>query len=443
MTLTNLTARDFRCFHRVEARLAPLTLLVGENGAGKTSFLALARALLDSGYGFRIPDFREPPYDLGTFRDIARRQGSRGGAAASFSASFDALPRRDRKTAHRHEVTFVERAGRAVPSERRYASGGNAFIARESELAIETPRGRWSGAYPRYGARGSRGDSIPPQVALSELTAGGGAADAEWRRLRGEDGTESRPRRADFEAAREVARSFSAVWPSGRRYCNAPARTRPLETGDTGKPERDREGETLAAGLADEGMGELGRREELRDRLAAFGSSAGLFDEIRARRPPGSVGSPVQVQVRRNASRKKGPWRDLADAGCGVRRTLPLLTELYRRDGARIFLLRQPETHLHPRAQAEIGSLLCRVAASGRQVIVETHSDYLWDRVRMDARDGRTELRPKDVSLLFFERGDREVNIHSIEFDRVGAVIGAPVGYRQFFLDELNRSISV
>ena len=62
-TITKVTARDFRCFREVEATLAPLTLLVGENSTGKTSFLALIRALLDAGYRFRAPDFREPPYD--------------------------------------------------------------------------------------------------------------------------------------------------------------------------------------------------------------------------------------------------------------------------------------------------------------------------------------------------------------------------------------------
>ena len=61
----------------------------------------------------------------------------------------------------------------------------------------------------------------------------------------------------------------------------------------------------------------------------------------------------------------------------------------------------------------------------------------------MDVRDGKTDLKPKDVSLLFFERGDLDVKIHSLEFDGVGAVIGAPEGYREFFLEELDRSITV
>ena len=43
-----ITIENFRCFREKQtARLAPLTLLVGENSTGKTSFLALLRALGD------------------------------------------------------------------------------------------------------------------------------------------------------------------------------------------------------------------------------------------------------------------------------------------------------------------------------------------------------------------------------------------------------------
>lgn len=55
--------RDFRCFHDEQtARLAPLTLLVGDNSTGKTSFLAAVRAVWDAAFRQAEPDFREPPY---------------------------------------------------------------------------------------------------------------------------------------------------------------------------------------------------------------------------------------------------------------------------------------------------------------------------------------------------------------------------------------------
>ena len=444
MTLTKITAKDFRCFRSAEARLAPLTLLVGENSTGKTSFLALVRALLDSGYGLQVPDFREAPYDLGTFHDIAHSRGARGGSARAFSASFEARHRSKAKT-HRYEVTFEERAAFAVPSVHRYASGRNAFVERETDFTIETPRGKWTGAYSETGVPIRRGEafSIPPWFVLRELFARGEAADTIRRRLRDENGTASAPSHDDLKAVSMALRSFSAVWPLERPYCSAPVRTRPLRTYDPLKLAPDPEGENIPTYLANLSAREKAQWEGLRDLLVSFGSTAGLFDELRVNRLSGSGGGPFQIQVRKHAFGKKGPWRNLIDVGYGVSQTLPFLTELNRHDGAEMFLLQQPEVHLHPRAQAEFGSLLCRVAALGQQVIVETHSDHLLDRVRMDVRDGKTDLQPKDVSLLFFERGDLDVSIHSLKFDGAGAVIGAPEGYRQFFLDELDRSITV
>ena len=75
--------------------------------------------------------------------------------------------------------------------------------------------------------------------------------------------------------------------------------------------------------------------------------------------------------------------------------------------------------------------------------MIETHSDYIIDRVRMDVRDGTTGLKPEDVSILYFEPGDLSVKIHSIRIDDAGNIKGAPEGYRQFFTDELTRSLWV
>ncbi len=61
----------------------------------------------------------------------------------------------------------------------------------------------------------------------------------------------------------------------------------------------------------------------------------------------------------------------------------------------------------------------------------------------MDVRDKKTDLKPEDVSILYFERDGLEVNIHSLRLDEMGNVLDAPPGYRQFFMDEVTRSIGL
>ena len=186
--------------------------------------------------------------------------------------------------------------------------------------------------------------------------------------------------------------------------------------------------------------------ERLKAMLESFGRSAGLFDEVSIKQLGRRESEPFQVHVRKFSGKLKGPWRNLIDVGYGVSQALPVIFEILRNwhmETAPLLLLQQPELHLHPSAQAALGSFFCHSAQEYRQLVVETHSDHLLDRVRMDIRDRRTTLQPDDVSILFFERNRLDVRIHSLRIDAEGNVLGAPDSYRQFFMDETRRSLGL
>jgi predicted ATPase len=130
------------------------------------------------------------------------------------------------------------------------------------------------------------------------------------------------------------------------------------------------------------------------------------------------------------------------DVGYGVSQALPVVAETLQARRGSLFLLQQPEVHLHPRAQAALGTYLANIARQRRlTIVIETHSDYLIDRVRMDVRD-KTGLDPKDVCILFFERNGLNVTVSQLGMDDKGNILGAPSGYRQFFLQEQLRAIA-
>ena len=237
-----------------------------------------------------------------------------------------------------------------------------------------------------------------------------------------------------------------------RVFANAPTRSSPRRTYDPASVETDPEGVSVPSFLANLYRRNAYAWRQLKFRLERFGQESELFDEIHVRSFGKSDGDPFQIQVRKHSGpksrRRKGPWRNLIDVGYGVSQALPLLTELMTSEVSTLFLLQQPEVHLHPQAQAELGTLFCDVASGGEhqlwgdhQLFIETHSDYIIDRVRMDVRDGTTDLKPEDVSILYFEPGERSVRIHSIRIDGAGNIKDAPDGYRQFFTDEMMRSI--
>jgi predicted ATPase len=104
------------------------------------------------------------------------------------------------------------------------------------------------------------------------------------------------------------------------------------------------------------------------------------------------------------------------------------------------FLLQQPEVHLHPKAQAELGSFLGAIAKLKKNIfVIETHSDYLFDRIKMDIKDKK--LSAEDVSVVYFERIGGVVLTRLIELDENGNLINVPDNYRKFFLEEERRMI--
>ncbi len=431
--------------------MAPLTLLVGENSTGKTSFLALVRALREVAFESKVPDFRDPPYDLGIFSEVAYNR-VRGGAK-SFEAGFsggDRLrpvdPDKVVDGSFTFAVTFQPRSGVPYPTTRRLSAHDVSLeVSQDSMRAKVSDRETTIPTSQRPGLQ----DDDQQLVHLQSLVLSGGL-------LEGSSGEASVPvneRSYGSLTSQDVARIIQLTIELHRGslsqrsqsaiFAGAPVRSTPKRTYDPSRPFRDPEGEYIPTLLANMSRHTPNEWLSLKGVLEDFGKTSGLFNEIAIESLGKTEGSPFQLHVRKSGGRLKGRGRNLIDVGYGVSQVLPVLTELLREDHASMFLLQQPEVHLHPTAQAALGSLFCEVAGWDRQIIVETHSDYLLDRVRMDVRDKKTNLKPEDVSILYFEPDGLDVKIHSLELDENGNIMNAPPGYGQFFMDEMRRSIGL
>lgn len=471
MHINKLSLSDFRCFRQKQTvHLAPLTLLVGENSTGKTSLLALIHVLWDVAFHDRFPDFKKPPYDLGSFDEIAHHRGGRGGRATEFGAELswehDGGTRRRgerpisaaRNHAFRFRAAFRRDGAAPFPSVRRIESNSawvEACIPGDGvdvSLRFSTRNGKWELKRPDL-----RGGSWGLSSALSDiqqrrLPALGflvryflGRTVSESAEPDLSSGTRVSPTKEDIEELFGLEPPIEGR--TTQPFSSAPVRSRPRRTYDPSHPLEDAEGEHIPMFLSRTARRNDPTWESLKSSLEAFGQEAGLFDEIAIKTLGGQVGGPFQIQIRKFGTRAKGPSRNIIDVGYGVSQVLPIVTELLRPQGPEIFLLQQPEVHLHPSAQAALGSLFGDVAAQGRQLLVETHSDHLMDRIRMDVRDGRSKLKPEDVSILYFERGNLSVTIHSLGWDANGNLVARdgdiPDGYREFFRLETRRSLGL
>ena len=460
--------------------LAPLTLLVGENSTGKTSFLAMIRALWDVAFVERVPDFREQPYDLGTFSEIIHSFDDGHIDSDLFDASFEILEPESDDPPFSFSVQFSDWEGFPFPTVRRAAQGDTWFqVDSQTDrdiVRLGAGQHTWTPQDPIETLHFD-GERLIPMGMLNSIVGGqlrrhdhrppkSGALNDGLIGTPSEDVLTEVVQRVD-----ELLSFQSSGWRGNLRgniasapFAGAPIRSQPKRTYDPTRPIRDPEGEYIPHYLAG-----LSRREpahwiELKKNLEDFGQQSGLFDEVSIESLGNTAAGPFQLKIGKTKKQFNRRHRNIIDMGYGVSQALPIITELLRPDTPAMFLLQQPEVHLHPSAQAALGTLFCSVARpsqtgrwlarpdgrrvkiggpSGRQLIVETHSDYILDRVRMDIRDKKTALTPREVSILYFEAGESGVKIHSLSLDQDGNVQDAPAGYGRFFLEETRRSIGL
>jgi hypothetical protein len=421
-----LLLSDFRSFRgNIDVPLRPLTLLVGENSGGKSSFLAAARLAWDTVFQPHSPRFNEPPFELGAYPHIASAWPS--ALARSFQIGC-------RVGEVEHRATYSESEGQPaltgwsvkIPSASiqtrlvRRMSGRSTW---KTDLAADGLEVSSSVRADDPAERAWNNWVLSPTILSSRSWAGSGTRQVD---------------NATFRAIESELRAFtsSLVRPVGfSAVQRVPSRTEDPVHGE------NRESLAWTQMLA-ERLTLSAHRRDFTKELQAFGEDAGLFSSVKLNRLPADgnrgqhAADPFQVLVE-----VRGNLRNLVDVGYGVSQILPIaITIIEAEDRSPIWLIQQPEGHLHPQAQAAFGTFLTRmVAKNGHRVLVETHSDFLIDRVRMEVRD-RT-IRPEDVQILHFQPNQRGTRIHQVTIDTIGNVQNAPAGYRRFFLDELGRSL--
>lgn len=90
---------------------------------------------------------------------------------------------------------------------------------------------------------------------------------------------------------------------------------------------------------------------------------------------------------------------DITEVGLGVSQALPVLTAGLLQPQNSLFVVDLPEAHLHPWPQACIADFFCSLALSGRSALVETHSEMFFHRLRL-----RAEMSPEllDKIAVYF-----------------------------------------
>lgn len=126
----------------------------------------------------------------------------------------------------------------------------------------------------------------------------------------------------------------------------------------------------------------------------------------------------------------------LPDVGFGISQLLPFIVQSLVSE-KQIISIEQPEVHVHPKLQADLGDLLAAAIKEPRQnqFIVETHSEHLILRLQRLVYKG--EIKPEDVSVVYVSRGPEGAKAERLRLDDEGDFIDEwPNG---FFLERLRE----
>lgn len=116
---------------------------------------------------------------------------------------------------------------------------------------------------------------------------------------------------------------------------------------------------------------------------------------------------------------------DLRSVGQGLSQVLPVLMQcLLAPPSGSVVVVEQPELHLHPRLESQLADFFLACARTGRQVIVETHSEHLINQLRLQVAEDESDETRDLVRVYFAEQRDGATTFKSAELDPYGGLSG-------------------
>ncbi len=407
--LSGLKLENFRAFKSEEFSFTKLNIFVGPNNSGKSSALSAVNVLAQTLAGGVInssPLILNGEYDqLGTFKDAVH--GGRANTPMKISFNYSqyelALEVKYRLQRREMELTrFSLQRGKGTKIE--YQSSKDKYDVIIGSRKIEDLIGlsakrkpRFYGFLPLFRFRNER--FVEEDEATSEHTENLSivrGAEREMFRLRSS-------MLRDFQ-------NYESISP----FRHQPQRTY-LTSGETPSAV-GRNGQNAITMLASDASRRGAEKIGIVEAVGNWLRASHIASDLKVKHLTDRHFEIVVVDM-------DGSEHNICDVGFGVSQALPVLVAgvrhvLERTFGSSILTVQEPEIHLHPNAQAEMGTFLATVSKARGQVFIETHSDALLLRIARHVAQG--ELSQDDVAIFFVENTANGRKVSRVEIDNTG-----------------------
>jgi predicted ATPase len=135
----------------------------------------------------------------------------------------------------------------------------------------------------------------------------------------------------------------------------------------------------------------------------------------------GKIGHNLQVQTHGTTQ-----LYDLTNVGVGVSQVLPIVVMALLAERPCFLIFEQPELHLHPLVQTRLADFFLSLGLSGKQCLLETHSEYLVERCRRRIAEAREDTLVDTLRIYFTERSEGRTTCRRVGVSRYGAIADYP-----------------
>ena len=173
------------------------------------------------------------------------------------------------------------------------------------------------------------------------------------------------------------------------------------------------------------------RSTTLKEACQDWLSYLGVVEEFRTI-DKGKLGYELLVKTNKSEG-----WQDLTHVGVGVSQVLPIILMFLLSSPDDVLIFEQPELHLHPKIQSRLCDLFLAMAEANRQCLIETHSEYMINRLRLRIVQDQGESVLDSSALYFISKSDGRSVFENINISKYGVISNWP----KDFFDQTDREI--
>jgi len=135
----------------------------------------------------------------------------------------------------------------------------------------------------------------------------------------------------------------------------------------------------------------------------------------------------------------------LPQLGTGVSQVLPILVRCLAAPVGSTLIIQEPEQSLHPKIQSRLADFFIAMSLSGRQCLIETHSEYIIEKLRYRIVKGENENIKTNTKIYFTEKKGGKTEFEEIKINEYGAIMNWPDDFfdeSSKWADEINKAVS-